>query len=179
MKLVLKLLPLVVFVALAAFLYRGLSLDPSELPSPLIDKPAPSFVMGTLPPGQQPFDSSSMAGQVWVLNVWASWCRPCIQEHPLIIRLAQQMQVPVVGLNYKDDPTDAQRWLNQYGDPFAHVLSDQAGDVGLDYGVYGVPESFIIDRQGIIRYKQVGPIDEASLTDTIMPLIERLKEHDS
>jgi len=179
MNLVLKLLPLALFVALAAFLAKGLTLDPSELPSPLIDKPAPVFSVARLPrlvggADEGEFLSTDMEGQVWVLNVWASWCGPCIQEHPYLVSLAEQRDIPVVGLNYKDNPEDAQRWLARLGDPFAHLLNDEQGDVGLDWGVYGVPETFIIDGAGRVRYKHVGPVDSAALTENLIPIIDEL-----
>ncbi len=184
MKIALKLLPLAIFVILAWFLGKGLTLDPSELPSPLIDKPAPEFSVARL--GREPGDpsdgefvSADMLGQVWVLNVWASWCGPCIQEHPYLVSLAEQRPVPVVGLNYKDDPLDAQRWLARLGDPFAHLLDDREGDVGLDWGVYGVPETFIIDRAGRVRYKHVGPVDEAGLVEKLIPIIDQLQKEQS
>jgi len=180
MNLLLKLLPLALFVALAGFLAKGLTLDPAELPSPLIDKPAPAFSVARLPrtpehSGAQDFNSNELAGQVWVLNVWASWCGPCVQEHPYLVRLAQQRSVPLVGLNYKDQPADAQQWLARLGDPFTHLLDDRRGDVGLDWGVYGVPETFVIDHEGRVRYKHVGPVDEASLLEKLLPIIDELQ----
>jgi len=181
MNLVFKLIPFAIFVALAIFLGKGLSLDPSELPSPLIDKAAPGISVARLPRAanddQAPeFNSAELAGEVWVLNVWASWCGPCIQEHPYLVSLAEQRSVPLVGLNYKDEPADAQAWLKRWGDPFAHLLDDRRGDVGLDWGVYGVPETFIIDRQGRVRYKHVGPIDEQALLKELIPTIDKLLE---
>ncbi len=174
MSLFLKLLPLALFLTVAGFLAKGLTLDPSELPSPLVDKPAPQFTVATLPEGGPVFDSSSMAGQVWVLNVWASWCGPCIAEHPYLIELAEQRSVPLVGLNYKDQPADAQQWLARLGNPFTHLLDDRAGDVGLDWGVYGVPETFVIDSRGQVRFKHVGPIDEKSLRGKLIPAIDEV-----
>lgn len=181
MNLALKLLPLALFAALAGFLAKGLTLDPSELPSPLIDKVAPEFTVDRLPRssnstgGVPSFNSKEMDGQVWVLNVWASWCAPCIQEHPHLVRLARERTVPLVGLNYKDKPGDAQNWLARYGDPFTHLLNDSRGDVGLDWGVYGVPETFVIDHMGRVRYKHVGPIDEQGLTEKLLPIIDELQ----
>lgn len=174
MSLALKLLPLVLFLALAGFLAKGLTLDPSELPSPLIDKTAPTFVVDKLPASDGQFSSQEMDGKVWVLNVWASWCGPCVQEHPVLIELAGERPIPVVGLNYKDQPQDALPWLARLGNPFAEVLDDQRGDVGLDFGVYGVPETFLIDRNGVVRYKHVGPLDRASMQEKLLPLIDEL-----
>lgn len=174
MSLALKLLPLVLFLALAGFLAKGLTLDPSELPSPLIDKPSPQFTVDSLLPGEPPFDSQSMRDRVWVLNVWASWCAPCVQEHPLLIELAQLRDVPIVGLNYKDQPADALPWLQRLGNPFSNVLDDRLGDVGLDFGVYGVPETFVIDGDGLVRYKHVGPLDADALQQKLLPAIDSL-----
>ena len=122
------------------------------------------------------FSSADLEGQVWVLNVWASWCGPCVQEHPYLVSLAQQRSVPLVGLNYKDLPEDAQPWLARLGDPFTHLLDDRQGDVGLDWGVYGVPETFIIDASGKVRYKHVGPVDGQALQEKLIPLIDELQK---
>ena len=174
MNLAFKLLPLVVFLALAGFLAKGLTLDPSELPSPLIDKPAPVFSSARLPATEGNFDSATMQGEVWILNVWASWCLPCVQEHPVLKELVAQRDVSLVGLNYKDNPDDALAWLSKLGDPFTHLLGDQAGDVGIDWGVYGVPETFVIDRAGKVRYKHVGPLAPEDLEKTLLPIIDQL-----
>lgn len=174
MNLVLKLLPLALFLALAGFLAKGLTLNPAELPSPLIDKLAPVFTVDSLLADESPFDSREMDGKVWVLNVWASWCGPCVQEHPFLIDLAAKRDVPVIGLNYKDQPQDALPWLARLGNPFTRVLNDQRGDVGLDFGVYGVPETFVIDDKGLVRYKHVGPLDRQSLEEKLLPVIDEL-----
>lgn len=181
MSIALKLIPLVIFAAVAGFLFRGLALDPSELPSPLIGKMAPEFTVARLPrtpddPQPGNFSSHDLDGQVWVLNVWASWCGPCVQEHPFLVSLAQQRPVPLVGLNYKDQPEEAQPWLARYGDPFTHLLDDRRGDVGLDWGVYGVPETFIIGKAGKVRYKHIGPVDGQSLKEKLIPMIDRLQK---
>ena len=174
MNLAFKIIPLVAFMAIAGFLYKGLTLDPSLVPSPLIDKPAPVFTASSLPVSDGDFDSQSMDGQVWVLNVWASWCGPCVQEHPVLIEMTEQRDVPLVGLNYKDVPDDALTWLGRLGDPFSHLVSDQAGEVGLDWGVYGVPETFVIDKQGKVRYKHVGPLAPQDLEEKMYPIIDQL-----
>jgi cytochrome c biogenesis protein CcmG/thiol:disulfide interchange protein DsbE len=176
MKIALKLIPFAVFLAVAAFLAKGLTLDPSRVPSPFIDKPAPVFTSARLPASDGEFDSKDMLGQVWVLNIWASWCAPCVQEHPIFIALANQRDVPLVGLNYKDMPDDALAWLDQLGDPFTHRLADQSGDVGLDWGVYGVPETFVIDRNGVVRYKHVGPLAPSDLDEILLPIIDELAQ---
>ncbi|MEO3693172.1 DsbE family thiol:disulfide interchange protein [Roseateles paludis] len=164
-------LPLAALAVLALFLARGLQLNPHELPSPLIGKPAPAFVRPLLQGGS--FDTASLQGRVAVLNVFASWCAPCREEHPLVTRLAQQHpQVAFVGLNYKDEPAAAQRWLRELGDPYTAVVVDADGRVGIDYGVYGVPETFVIGRDGRIAYKHVGPLTPEVIAQRIEPLLK-------
>jgi cytochrome c biogenesis protein CcmG/thiol:disulfide interchange protein DsbE len=157
-RVALFLVPLVLFVLLAAFLLRGLWLNPREVPSPLIGKPAPQFQLRQLHTDLPPFTPQDLTGQVWILNVWASWCGPCRREHPLWNQLARQKLVPIVGLNYKDKMPAAKRWLDELGDPYLLTVVDADGRVGLDYGVYGVPETFVIDKQGVIRHKHIGPV---------------------
>lgn len=171
-----KLLPFVIFAVLAGFLYKGLSLNPSEVPSPFIGKPAPQ-VRGPVfqAAAETEFNSAQMAGQVWILNVWASWCRECAYEHPLFVELAKQRtDVPIIGLNYKDQTADASEWLKRFGNPYSNIVEDQPGKVGLDWGVYAVPETFVIDRQGIVRHKVIGPVTEKMMADTLLPLIDEL-----
>ncbi|GAB4040576.1 MAG: DsbE family thiol:disulfide interchange protein [Rubrivivax sp.] len=167
------LLPLAIFLVLAAFLAVGLRLNPREVPSPLVDKPAPAFSLPQLKDPSLSFSAEQMKGQVWVLNVFASWCVPCLAEHPYVTQLAQT-GVPVVALNYKDRPEDASAWLAKHGDPYRVVAADRDGRVGIDYGVYGVPETFVIDRQGVIRFKQIGPITPEVLRDTLLPMVKKL-----
>lgn len=167
------LIPLAVFVALAGLLAVGLNLNPREVPSPLIGKPAPVFVLPRLDDPAVQVAAADLKGQVWVLNVWASWCVPCLAEHPLVTELARS-GVRVVGLNYKDKPEDATRWLTRHGNPYAMVLADRDGAVGIDFGVYGVPETFVIDQDGIIRHKQIGPITPEALREQILPLLKKL-----
>jgi cytochrome c biogenesis protein CcmG, thiol:disulfide interchange protein DsbE len=168
------LIPLALFVVLAGFLAVGLRLDPRKVPSPLIDKPAPAFSAPRLDEPAQQVALDDMLGQVWVLNVWASWCVPCRIEHPLWVEWAKTQQVPLVGLNYKDKRDDALAWLARYGDPYKLSLADIQGLVAIDYGVYGVPETFVIDKAGIIRHKHIGPISADDLRDTILPLVRKL-----
>lgn len=168
-----KFLPIVVFAALVGFLYKGLALNPSEVPSPFIGKPAPQ-VRGPILNAESQFNSADMIGQVWVLNVWASWCRECVYEHPLFIALAKEEKVPIIGLNYKDKTGDAVAWLSRFGDPYYNIVEDQQGDVGLDWGVYAVPETFIIDKKGVVRHKVIGPISEEAMRSEIMPLLDTL-----
>lgn len=176
----LKLIPLFVFLLLAAFLAKGLTLDPTELPSPLIDKPAPAFELTRLSTAateaDTPFVSNEMLGQVWVLNVWASWCAACVDEHPLLVAFAADSDVPLVGLNYKDEPDAARAWLARLGNPYDVIADDREGDVGIDWGVYGVPETFVIDAEGNVRYKHIGPVDEKTLRTMIGPLVEQLQQ---
>ncbi len=169
-------LPLVIFLVLAAFLYKGLHLDPREVPSPLIDKPAPAFSLPQLYDPKKSFSPQEMKGKVWLLNVWASWCVSCREEHPLLVDLSEQKIVPIYGLDYKDKREDAAAVLRNGRDPYALVISDSDGRVGIDYGVYGVPETYVIDKQGVIRYKQIGPVTPQSLRDTLLPLVAKLEK---
>ena len=169
------LLPLAVFLVLAGFLAVGLNRDPHEIPSPLVDKPAPAFKLPRLDAPEQMISTQDLRGQVWLLNVWASWCVACRQEHPLLVDLARAGAVKVYGLNYKDKREDALGLLRKSGDPYVKSVSDTEGLVGIDYGVYGVPETFVIDKQGVIRYKQIGPITPEALRDTLLPLVKKLE----
>jgi len=168
-------IPLLAFFVLAIMLGVGLKLNPREVPSPFIGKPAPAFNLPQLRAGQPAFDPASMKGQVWLLNVWASWCAPCREEHPLLVAAAGNKQVTIVGLNYKDDPRNADEWLRKLGDPYTSIAVDRDGRVGIDYGVYGVPETFVIDQQGIVRMKHIGPLTPDVWTDKVMPLVQKLK----
>ena len=170
------LLPLLVFVLLAGFLAVGLKRDPREVPSPLIDKPAPAFSLPQLDAPDQQVSPKDLLGQVWLLNVWASWCVACRQEHPLLVDVSKSGQVKLYGLNYKDKREDALGWLQQFGNPYLRSMSDTEGLVGIDYGVYGVPETFVIDKQGVIRYKQIGPVTPEALRDTLLPLVAKLEK---
>ena len=170
------LLPLLVFVVLSAFLAIGLKLDPKAVPSPLIGKPAPAFDLPQLAAPDRRLAAQDLRGQVWLLNVWASWCVACQQEHPLLVELSKTGQVKLYGLNYKDKRDDALGWLRRFGDPYLQSVSDTEGLVGIDYGVYGVPETFVIDKQGVIRHKQIGPVTAESLRDTLLPLVAQLEQ---
>ena len=168
-------LPLVIFLVLAGFLYVGLGLDPHEVPSPLIDKPAPAFNLPQLHDNAKNFGPEEMKGKVWLLNVWSSWCVSCKEEHPLLLSLSQQNVVPIYGLDYKDKKEDAEMWLKQAGNPYTLNVMDRDGRVGINYGVYGVPETYVIDKQGIIRYKQIGPVTSQSLNEKILPMVAELE----
>jgi cytochrome c biogenesis protein CcmG, thiol:disulfide interchange protein DsbE len=176
MKPMLKyLLPLVGFLILVGFFAVGLRLDPREVPSPLINKPAPAFKLPLLNEASKTFSPEDMRGQVWLLNVWASWCGACREEHPLLMEMSRSGALPLVGLDYKDTDEDGSGVLTQAGNPYKVVATDVDGRVGIDYGVYGVPETYVIDKAGIIRYKQIGPITEETLRDKIMPLVKGLQ----
>ena len=168
--------PLILFAALVGFLAVGLWRDPRLLPSPLIDKPAPAFHLARLDEPGRTFSPQELHGKVWLLNTWASWCVSCRQEHPLLMALSQAGVVPIYGLNYKDDRDDALDWLKQRGNPYLLTAQDTDGRVGIDYGVYGVPETYLIDKAGVIRYKQIGPLTLDALEKTILPLVRRLNE---
>ena len=168
-------IPLVLFFALVAFFAVGLMRDPREVPSPFIGKPAPGFKLETLHQPEKAFTPDEMKGKVWLLNVWASWCVSCRVEHPLLVEMARNKVVPIVGLNYKDKREDGTRWLAKFGDPYALSAWDIDGRVGIDYGVYGAPETFVIDKQGVIRYKQIGPITRETLDKVLLPLIRKLE----
>lgn len=169
------LLPLGVFLVLAVFLAIGLNLNPREVPSPLIDKPAPPFRLPQLHESARTLAPQDMKGQVWVFNVWASWCVACLEEHPLLVELSKRNLVPIVGLNYKDNRADALQWLQKRGDPYTLSAQDADGRVGIDYGVYGVPETYVIDKEGVIRFKRIGPVTPQVLDEQILPLVKRLQ----
>jgi len=162
------------FAALVLLLGVGLTLNPREVPSPLIGKPAPAFELPLLHAPDKTFSQKDMLGKVWVLNVWASWCPPCLVEHPVITALAQSRLAPVVGLNYKDARNDALPWLKRNGNPYEFSAFDATGRIGIDYGVYGVPETYVIDRRGVIRYKHIGPLTPEVSRKKVQPLLREL-----
>ena len=169
-------IPLGLFVVLVVFLAIGLGRDPHEVPSPLIDKPAPHFQLAQLRDPTKQFSADEMRGKVWLLNVWASWCITCRDEHPLLLEYARSKALPIYGLNYKDQRDDALAWLGELGDPYVLSVSDLDGRVGIDYGVYGAPETYLIDRNGVIRFKQVGPVTPDIWTQKILPLAQVLNK---
>ncbi len=174
MKFLKFILPLALFVVLAIFLGRGLSLNPREVPSPLIGKPAPAFALPLLGDAEKVMKPDELRGRVWVLNVWASWCVPCRAEHPLLMALANRKIAPIVGLNYKDKGSDATGFLAKLGNPYTATAVDADGRVAIDYGVYGVPETFVIDQQGVIRFKHIGPLTPDVVKDKLEPLLRQL-----
>jgi cytochrome c biogenesis protein CcmG/thiol:disulfide interchange protein DsbE len=188
------LIPLALFMGLVVFLAVGLKRDPREIPSPLVGKPAPAFSLPTLT-GDQPFSPADYKGQVWLFNVWATWCVACREEHPLLVAFSKTQSIPIVGLSYKEIQAADQangplsdeaklalarerslRFLQRQGDPYKLSVMDLDGRVGIDYGVYGVPETYVIDKQGVIRYKQVGPVTPELLQQKILPLIQELQK---
>lgn len=170
----LYLLPLGIFLALVVLLGVGLTLDPREVPSPLIGKPAPHFELPQLHDPAKTFSEQDLRGKVWLLNVWASWCVSCRAEHPVLLELAKSNAVPIYGLNYKDERKDGVAWLQRLGNPYQLSAFDLNGRVGIDYGVYGVPETYVIDKRGVIRYKQIGPVTSEILKEKILPLVNEL-----
>ena len=168
------LIPLLVFLVLLGFLAAGLKLNPREVPSPLINKPVPAFSLPVLDQPDRLVSARDLHGKVWILNVWASWCVACRAEHPVLMDYAKSARVPLLGLNYKDKRPDALAWLQKFGNPYQLSLSDTEGLTGIDLGVYGVPETFVIDRDGLIRLKHIGPVTEEVIRDTILPLLGKL-----
>jgi cytochrome c biogenesis protein CcmG/thiol:disulfide interchange protein DsbE len=169
------LVPLSLFVVLAVGLAIGLTRDPSQIPSVLIDQEVPRFSLGPVEGRERGFSSADLTGEVRLVNFFASWCVACRAEHPLLNQLTEDGTVPVYGINYKDKPENVRRWLDRLGDPYVRSGADHDGRVGIEWGVYGLPESFIVDRDGRIRYKHIGPIGPKDLEETIMPLIEKLR----
>jgi len=165
------LIPLAAFIALAAVLAVGLRLDPREVPSPLIGKPAPAFALTRLDDPAKTISRDELRGRMWLLNVWASWCAACREEHPLLMEFAKKRALPIYGLNYKDKRADATAWLARFGNPYDASLFDDEGRVGIDFGVYGVPETFLIDGQGVIRVKHIGPLTAQVIATKIEPLL--------
>ncbi len=168
--------PIALFAVLAGFLLAGLDRNPNEIPSPLIGKPAPAYTLPHLAPDAPvtPLDSRTLAGAPYLLNVWASWCTPCLQEHPLLLDLSRRKLIRIVGINYKDRPDDARAWLRKHGDPFAITVADRDGRTAIDFGVYGVPETFLIDAGGVVRFKQIGPLTAEAVEKRLLPAIRTL-----
>ncbi len=175
MKTLRLLLPIAICAGIGWFLFKGLERDPRQVPSPLIGKPAPAFSLPQLEQAGH-WSPDAMRGQVWLLNVWGSWCGACVIEHPLLNELAQAKLVPIVGLAWKDPPDHSLAWLRKHGNPYAVVISDREGKAAIDWGVYGAPETFLIDRQGVIRYKQIGPFTPEIIRDELLPLLRKLQK---
>ncbi len=166
--------PLAIFLVLAGFLAAGLELDPREVPSPLIGKPAPAFALPRLDDPSRSIRRDDMLGKVWMLNVWASWCVTCREEHPHLLALSRSKQLPILGLNYKDKRQDGLDWLEQFGDPYDASIIDADGRVGIDFGVYAVPETFVMDKRGVIRFKHIGAVTPQIIETRIVPLLREL-----
>lgn len=169
-------IPIIALLVIAVFLGVGLTQDPSLVPSPLIGRAAPPIVLPEVANPERNFDSADLRGKVWLLNVWASWCVSCRQEHPVLMALSDQAKVPLYGLDYEDTRGAALQWLAAAGNPYLLVASDPKGKVGMNFGVYGVPETYVIDKQGVIRYKQIGPLTPRIVEHTILPLMARLSQ---
>lgn len=169
------LLPLALFLAMAALLYKGLSIDPRHVPSPLVGKPAPAFTLTRLRQPEVTLSDTQLRGEVSLLNVWATWCVSCRAEHGVLMQLAESGRVPIYGLNYKDERPAALRWLAQFGDPYRANAFDADGRVGIDWGVYGTPETFVIDKQGVIRHKYTGPLTREIVQRELLPMIAQLQ----
>lgn len=169
-------IPLLAFGGLVWFMAVGLNRDPHLVPSPLIDHPAPAFKLPQLTAAGKTFSPDDFKGQVWLLNVWASWCVSCREEHPVLLEFSRTHTLPIVGLDYKDQAQDAIKWITDYGDPYTLTAVDADGRVGINYGVYGVPETYVIDKAGVIRYKQIGPVTPEVLQKTLLPLIAELQK---
>jgi cytochrome c biogenesis protein CcmG/thiol:disulfide interchange protein DsbE len=167
-------IPLGIFGILVVLLAVGLTMDPKKVPSPLIGKVAPAFTLPVLHQQNTTFSPEDFKGKVWVLNVWASWCVSCRAEHKVITQLANMKLVDIVGLDYKDDPADGKRWLQQFGNPYTLSAVDIEGRAGIDWGVYGVPETFVIGKDGLIKHKHIGPVTEQALYEEILPLLKSL-----
>lgn len=168
------LVPLGIFLVIAGFLYAGLDLNPRQVPSPLVGKPAPNFELPVLGEPERRFGPGELKGRPWMLNVWASWCVTCREEHPVLVDLAKKKVVPILGLNYKDKPEEAIAWLRHFGDPYDLSIVDADGRVGIDYGVYGVPETYVMDRDGVIRFKHIGALTPEVVENRILPLLKTL-----
>jgi cytochrome c biogenesis protein CcmG/thiol:disulfide interchange protein DsbE len=168
--------PIALFVSIAVLLAAGLNLDPREIPSPLIGKAVPQFALPPVQGRSLGLASADLRGEVSIVNVFASWCVSCKEEHPVFMQMKREGLVPVHGLNYKDRPADAAKWLDEMGDPYTRTGADLDGRVSIDWGVYGVPETFLIDREGRIAYKHIGPVTPKLLDETLRPLIARLRQ---
>ena len=174
MRRLVYLFPLVAFAALAAYFWVSLKRDPSILPSAMIDQPMPTFALAGLG-DQAGIATTELAGQVVLINFFASWCVPCRIEHPLLMSIARELDVPLYGIDYKDKPEDATRFLTELGNPYGKVAADRDGRIGIDFGVYGVPETYVIDKAGRIRLRHVGPLTEADVAKEIAPLVKELR----
>ncbi len=167
--------PLVIFAVIAAFLFKGLGMNPREIPSPLIGKSVPAFSLPSLEQADTTITDKDLLGKVYLLNVWATWCVSCRAEHETLVQLARSGKVDIVGLNWKDERAKANVWLNKLGNPYSVNIFDQKGRTAIDLGVYGAPETFLVDSKGVIHYKHAGPVTHKLFNETLLPMVERLK----
>lgn len=174
MKRIKYFLPLIIFIAIVLFFWKGLQNDPHEIPSALIGKPIPEFSYPALM-GDEPVTNALFIGKVSLLNVWATWCPTCYAEHSVFLDIISTNDVPIFGLNYKDDKLSAIDWINKYGNPYQKIIFDPKGSLGMNLGVYGTPETFVIDKEGIIRYKHIGAVSPDVWEEKLKPLVEKLK----
>ena len=173
MKRVYLFIPLAIFIALVILFAKGLKLDPTEMPSALIDQPLPEFSLPSLASEQRLLSRADLIGKVSLINVWGTWCPSCRHEHPYLVKLARQ--IPIIGINYKDVRVDAQQWLQNLGDPYVLNVFDKAGTLDIDLGVFGAPETYVIDQQGMVRYKHVGVVNERIWQQRLKPVVDRLR----
>jgi len=168
-------LPLIIFIVVSFFLFRGLYLDPTSMPSALLDKPMPQFSLPSLEQPDKMVTRADILGRVTLVNVWATWCPSCVVEHPFLVTLAEREQIPIVGVDYKDESKAALKWLDKLGNPYVVNIVDEEGKLGIDLGVYGAPETYLLDRNGVIRYKHVGVVNERVWAEDLKPIIEHLQ----
>jgi cytochrome c biogenesis protein CcmG/thiol:disulfide interchange protein DsbE len=168
-------LPFILFLLIILLLWRGLALNPAQVPSPFINQPTPAFELPILLNNKQKTSKTHFLGHVTLLNVWATWCYACAEEHEMLMKISKDKNLNIIGLDYKDDTQTAKIWLKEHGNPYALIATDQSGQAAIDWGVYGTPETFIIDKKGIIRYKQIGTITEENWQQLLEPLIEKLQ----
>lgn len=175
-KRVYYLVPIILFVVLVGFLVVGLRLNPRDVPSPLIGKPAPEFSLPSLADANKKISSKDFLGEPWLFNVWATWCVSCREEHPTLVEFSRQTGVKIIGLDWKDDSIKAREWLTVLGDPYSAVAVDVSGDTAIDWGVYGAPETYVVDKHGVIRHKQTGPVTPEIIQTQIIPLLQQLEQ---
>jgi cytochrome c biogenesis protein CcmG/thiol:disulfide interchange protein DsbE len=169
-------IPLIIFAVIAAFLFKGMYMNPREIPSPLIGKSVPEFSLPLLEQPETQITNKDLLGKPYLLNVWATWCVSCRAEHGALVQLARTGKVDIYGLNWKDESAKAQSWLRQLGNPYVANIFDKKGRTAIDLGVYGAPETFVVDSQGIIQYKHAGPVTPQLISETLLPIIEKLKQ---
>lgn len=168
-------IPLAIFLVLGLLLLKGLSLDPNAMPSALIDKPIPEFALPSLEQPDRILERDDVVGQVALVNVWGTWCPSCRAEHPYLMKIAEEEGVPIIGVDYKDERAEAIKWLEKLGDPYVLNVYDERGKLGIDLGVFGAPETYVIDHRGMVRYKHIGVVDDRVWTEQLKPLVNQLR----